>query len=421
MPGVVVTASAGAASAAGGGAGSAGAGVVGVVTLRCGRWRVTALPLASLAVRVGERVRAGATIGRVGTMPGHAGLHVGVRRASDRFAYVDPLPLLAEQRARRSSAARAAACGGRAAGEWRAARAPARRVAAAPAGAGPRRASRRRVRAARRAARAAPRLARRRAVEGGVRVPGGWARALARLGRARSAGARGGRGWCAGAGAAGSRAGPGGGTFAAMIAALLIGFGLGASVAAQLGPMSLLTIRSTLRNGVGVGLAIGAGIAVIDTLYAAAGAAGAGVVLSFEPIRVVAGVIGALVLVYLGAKTLWSAFRIRLGGETGEELATPKRAFVVALGATASNPLTIASWAAVFAAASTAGAAEGAATLTLLAGVGLGSMAWMTVLTGGVSLLRRWVGDRMLRTVDGLAGIGLLGFGGLLAYRTFKD
>jgi putative LysE/RhtB family amino acid efflux pump len=206
-----------------------------------------------------------------------------------------------------------------------------------------------------------------------------------------------------------------------MIAALLIGFGLGASVAAQLGPMSLLTIRSTLRNGVWVGLAIGAGIAVVDTLYAAAGAAGAGVVLSFEPIRVAAGIAGALVLVYLGAKTLYSAFRIRLGGETGEELATPKRAFVVALGATASNPLTIASWAAVFAAASTAGAAEGAAVLTLLAGVGLGSMAWMTVLTGGVSLLRRWVGDRMLRTVDGLAGIGLLGFGGLLALRTFKD
>lgn len=206
-----------------------------------------------------------------------------------------------------------------------------------------------------------------------------------------------------------------------MIAALLIGFGLGASVAAQLGPMSLLTIRSTLRNGVWVGLAIGAGIAVIDTLYAAAGAAGASAVLTFEPIRVVAGVVGAVVLVYLGARTLYSAFRIRLGGETGEELATPRRAFVVALGATASNPLTIASWAAVFAAASTAGATEGAAVLTLLAGVGLGSMAWMTVLTGGVSLLRRWVGDRMLRVVDGLAGVGLLGFGGLLAYRTFKD
>ena len=52
---------------------------------------------------------------------------------------------------------------------------------------------------------------------------------------------------------------------------------------------------------------------------------------------------------------------------------------------------------------------------------GSGSMAWMAVLTGGVSLARRWVGDRMLRAVDGLAGIGLLGFGGLLAYRTLRD
>jgi putative LysE/RhtB family amino acid efflux pump len=57
----------------------------------------------------------------------------------------------------------------------------------------------------------------------------------------------------------------------------------------------------------------------------------------------------------------------------------------------------------------------------LLAGVGLGSLAWMAVLTGGVSLAGRFVGDRMLRTVDGLAGIGLLGFGGLLAFRTLRD
>ncbi len=206
-----------------------------------------------------------------------------------------------------------------------------------------------------------------------------------------------------------------------MIAALFIGLGLGASVAAQLGPMSLLAIRSTLRNGVAVGLAIGAGIAVVDTLYAAAGAAGAGVVLTFEPIRLAAGIVGAVVLVYLGARTLWSAFRIRLGGETGEELATPRRAFVVALGATASNPLTIASWAAVFAAASTAGAAEGTAVIALLAGVGLGSLAWMVVLTSGVSIAGRFVGDRLLRTVDGLAGVGLIGFGGLLAYRTLRD
>jgi putative LysE/RhtB family amino acid efflux pump len=206
-----------------------------------------------------------------------------------------------------------------------------------------------------------------------------------------------------------------------VLAALLIGFGLGASVAAQLGPMSLLVIRSTLRRGLPIGLALGAGVAVIDTAYAAAGAAGAAGVLTIEPLRLAAGMAGAVVLIYLGLKTLWSAFRIRLGGETAEEIATPRRAFVVALGATASNPLTIASWAAVFAAASTAGAAHGAAVLTLLAGVGLGSLSWMSLLTGGVSLARRFVDDRLLRTVDGLAGAGLLGFGGLLAFRTLRD
>jgi putative LysE/RhtB family amino acid efflux pump len=200
--------------------------------------------------------------------------------------------------------------------------------------------------------------------------------------------------------------------------ALIVGFGLGFFVAAQLGPISLLAIRSTLRNGVYVGLAIGGGVAVIDTLYAAAGAAGATGLLAIEPLRLAFGVLGAAVLAVLGARTLWSAFRIRMGGESRAELATPRAAFVTALAATASNPLTIASWAAVFAAASTAGAHGGA---LLLAGVGLGSLTWMTILAGGVSVARRWVGPRLLRTVDGVAGAGVLGFGALLAYRTLRD
>lgn len=65
-----------------------------VVTVRCGRWRVTHLPLAHVAVRVGARVHAGARIGRLGRAGGHRGLHLGVRRAGDRFGYVDPLRFL---------------------------------------------------------------------------------------------------------------------------------------------------------------------------------------------------------------------------------------------------------------------------------------------------------------------------------------
>lgn len=65
-----------------------------VVTLRCGPWRVTHLPLAAISVRAGARVRAGEPVGRLGSTPGHTGLHLGVRRATDPFGYVDPIPLI---------------------------------------------------------------------------------------------------------------------------------------------------------------------------------------------------------------------------------------------------------------------------------------------------------------------------------------
>jgi len=203
--------------------------------------------------------------------------------------------------------------------------------------------------------------------------------------------------------------------------ALTIGFGLGFLVAMQLGPMSLFLIRSTLRGGWAVGLAIGAGIAVVDALYAAAGAAGAASLLAIDPLRTTLSLVGAAVLLFIGVRTLRDAFRVRLGVETIEEVASPRRAFLTSAAATASNPLTIASWAAIFTAVGAAGAASGAGVAVMLAGVGLGSMTWMAILATGVSLARDRVGDHTLRTVDGLAGAGLLGFGGLLAYRSMHD
>ena len=200
-----------------------------------------------------------------------------------------------------------------------------------------------------------------------------------------------------------------------------VGFGLGSFVALQLGPMSLFLVRTTLRAGWLAGLAVGAGIAVVDALYAACGAAGAAPFLVFEPVRLALGLVGAGVLIALGARTLYSAFRVRLGGELDAEVATPRRAFLTSLAGTASNPLTIASWAAIFAAASAAGAAHtsGGAVL-LVAGVGLGSLAWVSALATGTSIARRSIGQRTVRAADEIAGLGLVGFGGALAYETLQ-
>lgn len=200
------------------------------------------------------------------------------------------------------------------------------------------------------------------------------------------------------------------------------GFGLGFFVAAQIGPMSLFLIRSTLRSSLAVGVSIAAGIAAIDTLYATVGAAGAAPVLSVGAARTVLGVAGAVILVVLGVRTLWSARRVRAGFETPGEAMSPRRAFATALAATASNPLTIASWAAIFAAAS--GGQSGprfGSTLTLLAGIGVGSLSAASVLAVTVTLLRRRLGSRALRVVDLGAGAALVGFGGALGYRTLHD
>ncbi len=198
--------------------------------------------------------------------------------------------------------------------------------------------------------------------------------------------------------------------------ALTLGFGLGFVVALQLGPMSLFLVRSTLAGGWYAGVAVGAGIALVDALYAAAGAAGAAPLVAIGPLRTAFGLLGASVILLLAAKTLRSARRPR--GATGDErtATTPRRAFLTSLAATSANPATIVSWAAVFAAAGAAGAADtpGGAAL-LVAGVGLGSLAWVSLLATGTAGAGRALGPGAIRAADGIAAAGLLAFGIALA------
>lgn len=191
---------------------------------------------------------------------------------------------------------------------------------------------------------------------------------------------------------------------------LTLGFGLGFVVALQIGPMSLWLVRSTLAAGWRVGLAIGAGIAVIDAGYAAAGAAGAAPLLTIGPLETLLGLIGAAVMAYLGTRTVAAAFKPH--ESTTPQAATPRRAFLTSLAGTASNPLTIASWAAVFAAAGAAGAHS---PVLLVAGVGLGSLAWVSLLATGTAGAGRAVGPRVIRAADLVAGTAMLAFAAVIA------
>jgi threonine/homoserine/homoserine lactone efflux protein len=209
------------------------------------------------------------------------------------------------------------------------------------------------------------------------------------------------------------------------VTALAVGFGLGLFVGAQPGPVSLLCVRSVLRGAFATGVAIGAGAALIDLLYAGLGLAGAASLLELDALRVALGGLGALVLVAIGIRTLWAAFRVRLGGEVSAEVATPRRAFATALAATASNPLTIATWAAIFTAASAAevgdAATSPAGAALMLGGVAFGTLTAFTALSLLVASVRDRFGPRLLTTVDVVAGAGLLGFAGVLGWRAAHE
>jgi len=192
----------------------------------------------------------------------------------------------------------------------------------------------------------------------------------------------------------------------------LVGYGLGLFVAAQIGPVSLLIVRSVVRGNFRIGFAMATAVALVDLGYAALGLAGAARVLEqTEAVRLTFGFVGAAVLVSIGVRTMWIGFRARFGLETDEEVATPRRAFATAFAATALNPLTIALWTAAASAAVSGGSRSTAGTVGLLVGVGLGTLTWYTAFAGAIALTRRRIGPRLLAAIDIGAGAGILGFG----------
>ncbi|MEU6486133.1 LysE family transporter [Streptomyces sp. NPDC046887] len=196
------------------------------------------------------------------------------------------------------------------------------------------------------------------------------------------------------------------------------GLGLGFLVALPLGPIGLLCVRSVLRNGFLCGFAIGLGATAIDMLYAGLGLAGVGRLLDVQVLRTALGLAGAVVMVYLGVRSLRSAFQARGAIDTEGETVLPWAAFRTALTATAANPATIGYWAAAFAAATAANLTGTlSASLGMLIGVGCGTLLWFTTLSVSVMLFRRWFTSRMLQGVDLLAGVGVIFFGGVLAYQ----
>jgi len=187
---------------------------------------------------------------------------------------------------------------------------------------------------------------------------------------------------------------------------LIIGF----SIAAPVGPIGILCIRRTLSEGRTSGFLSGLGAATADALYGCIAGFGLTMVSTFlVDQRFWIQLVGGVFLLALGVKTLRSAPAERAAAASGAGLAA---SYVSTLFLTLTNPMTILSFAGIFAAlgiADTGGDLSAAASLVL--GVFIGSAAWWLLLSGGVGLLREKISAGLLRWTNRLSGAILLVFG----------
>jgi len=185
---------------------------------------------------------------------------------------------------------------------------------------------------------------------------------------------------------------------------------MGFSIAAPVGPIGVICIRRSLTDGRMDGFVSGLGAATADAVYGAIAAFG----LAMFSDALVAQqfwlrLLGGGFLCYLGIRAMLitpsgTAVETDSGGLLGAYLST--------LGLTLTNPMTILSFAAVYAGL---GLGEGGRDLAaagwMVLGVFIGSALWWLLLSGLASLLRAKVTPAVLVWVNRASGAVILAFG----------
>jgi len=191
-----------------------------------------------------------------------------------------------------------------------------------------------------------------------------------------------------------------------MLRGLIIGF----SIAAPVGPIGVLCIRRTLAEGRASGLVSGLGAATADATYGCIAGFGLTFISNFLVSQQVwLRLIGGVFLCYLGLKVLLAKPAEQAALAKGNGLVG---AYASTFFLTLTNPMTILSFAAIFAGlglASTSGNYMTAGVLVL--GVFIGSALWWLILSGGVSVFRAKFNPHGLQWVNRISGAIIMGFG----------
>jgi len=198
------------------------------------------------------------------------------------------------------------------------------------------------------------------------------------------------------------------------IRGLIIGF----TIAAAVGPITLLVVRRTIDHGGIYGFASGLGVATADATYGAIAAFGLTAITSLlVSNHALLGLIGGAVIVFLGIRIARSH---PTGPAPDAERPGLAGAFASIYALTMTNPLTIVLYAGVFAGIGLVAGSSflDAAVLTLA--VWAGSTLWWVLLCSVVAWLRGRVSTTALLWVNRVSGAALVVFGALAVISAFR-
>jgi threonine/homoserine/homoserine lactone efflux protein len=187
------------------------------------------------------------------------------------------------------------------------------------------------------------------------------------------------------------------------------GLVLGFTIAAAVGPITLLVIRRTIDHGGVYGFASGLGVATADATYGAIAAFGLTALTgALVANHALLGLVGGAVVVVMGIRTIRSHPSV---AATDAERPGLPGAFASIYALTMANPLTIVLYVGVFAGIGFVVGASflDAAVLTLA--VWLGSTLWWIVLCSIVAWARGRVSSSVLLWVNRVSGAALVVFG----------
>lgn len=186
---------------------------------------------------------------------------------------------------------------------------------------------------------------------------------------------------------------------------------LGFSVAAPVGPIGLLCIQRTLNKGRLAGFLSGLGAATADSLYSCIAAFGFTLISQLLVRQQVwLHLIGGVFLIYLGIRIFIAKPSNEVARVHGDSLFTM---YLSTLFLTITNPMTILAFVGMFAGLGVANSGSNSvwSSVMLVLSVFTGSAFWWLLLSGGVSLFKKWFDASRLRWVNVISGTLIAGLG----------